>query len=409
MTIRRKPLAVALTAAALVTLAVTGLTQAAGPDLSVRAWGVNNVGQLGNGSTLRQPTPAGVLGLHRTDVRQIAAGGDDAEGFAVALLTEGTVRSWGNNTQGQLGNGTLTGQPFPGSVAGLSGVTSVAAGLRHALAVKDGRVYAWGDNRLGQLGNGVTADDKAEKQRVPAAVQSLDEIRTVAAGCGFSVALGEDGTVWTWGENVYNQLGTADAVNRNTPQRVKDLADVTAVAVGCHHSLALLGDGTVKAWGANGQGQLGDDSTANRSTPVDVAHLRNVTGIFTGSRSSYAVQSDGTVKAWGDNAAGQLGDGSAINRTTPVRVDALRGARDIAGGVDYTVAALDTGAVVALGSNAQSQLGDGGGPVPAPSGSPAPAPSGAPAPSTKPVTALPAGSGITRLSAAISGRFTFAY
>ncbi|MEU4105023.1 hypothetical protein AB0F16_31375 [Streptomyces tanashiensis] len=129
---------------------------AAGTDPWVRAWGENAQGQLGNGSVLAQQTPAAVTGITRDDVRELSGGGGGAAAaanpFAVALLKDGTVKSWGNNATGQLGNGTLTAQSFPATVAGLSGVSEVSAGLNHVLAVKGGRVLAWGSNASKQLG-----------------------------------------------------------------------------------------------------------------------------------------------------------------------------------------------------------------------------------------------------------------
>ncbi|MFF5970298.1 RCC1 domain-containing protein [Streptomyces sp. NPDC012769] len=365
---------------------------AAGPDPWVRSWGTNTAGQLGNGSTLRQPTPGEVFGLRRADVRSISAGGNDDNGFAVALLGDGTLRSWGSNAQGRLGNNSLTDQPFPAAVAGLSGVDAVDAGLDHVLALKEGRVYAWGGNAHGQLGIGVTGGTDGAR-RVPVEVPGLEGVTAIGAGCEFSVALGADGTVRTWGYNNRGQLASGDNETRNTPFPVPGLTDVTAISVGCLHVLALTDRGTVKAWGWGNEGALGNDSTANSATPVDVLHLKNVTHVSTGGWTSYARTADGTVKGWGWNGNGQIGDGTTVNRTTPVRVDALRGARDVTGGWDYTVAALDSGAVVSLGNDAQGQLGDGG----------------AAAVVAEPVTALPAGSGVTHVTAPPRGTFAFAY
>ncbi|MGW1122073.1 RCC1 domain-containing protein [Streptomyces tanashiensis] len=368
---------------------------AAGTDPWVRAWGENAQGQLGNGSVLAQQTPAAVTGITRDDVRELSGGGGGAAAaanpFAVALLKDGTVKSWGNNATGQLGNGTLTAQSFPATVAGLSGVSEVSAGLNHALAVKGGRVLAWGSNASKQLGTG---QDTTNPYKNPIPVQSLDKVKDVGAGCDFSVALRQDGTVWTWGKGDNGRLGTGNNTTRETPQKVPDLVDVESVAVGCDHVLALTADGIVKAWGKGAEGQLGNDSTTDSNKPVDVAYLDAVARIFATSASGFAVLDDGSLAGWGKNTDRQLGDGTNANRTTPVVLDTLKGVQSIAGGADFTVAALDDGSVIGWGANAAAQLGDGT--TTAPTG-------------TSTVTALPPGSGITHVTTTMTGKSAFAY
>ncbi|MFD4869746.1 RCC1 domain-containing protein [Streptomyces sp. NPDC058412] len=385
----RRTLLTALTLTALTAATPCLSAQAAGTDPWIRAWGDNALGQLGNGSVLAQQTPAAVLGVTRDDVRELAAGGGDKNAFAIALLRDGTVKSWGANLTGQLGNGTIVNQSFPATVTKLSGVSEIAAGSNHALAVKGGRVLAWGDNAKKQLGTGL---DATTPYRTPVDVQSLDKVRDVGAGCDFSVALRQDGTVWTWGAGANGRLGTGNATDRATPQQVPDLADVESISVGCDHVLALTADGTVKAWGKNTEGQLGNDSVTDSNKPVDVAYLNTVAKVFATSASGFAVLDDGSVTGWGKNTEGQLSDGTKANRTTPVPLDHLKGVQDVNGGVDFTLAALDDGSVIGWGANALGQLGDGT--------------TTAPASTT---TALPPGSQITRVAATLTGKSGFAY
>ncbi|WP_416969630.1 RCC1 domain-containing protein [Streptomyces sp. 4F14] len=397
-----RPLLLAALAATTLTLATPA--HAAGPaDPWVRAWGDNGVGQLGNGSKISQQTPAAVTGLSRNDVRKVSGGGGTASGtganattnsFGIALLNDGTVKSWGANTTGQLGNGTTTNQEFPATVAGVYGVSDVSAGADHVLAVKDGRVLAWGSNATKQLGTG---QDTTNPYKNPTPVQSLDLVKDVGAGCGFSVALRQDGTVWTWGSNANGRLGVpgvpvTTTTSRETPQQVPDLTDVESIAVGCDHVLALTADGVVKAWGKGAEGQLGDDKKADSPTPVDVAYLGTVARVFATNASSFAVLDDGSVQAWGKNDTKQLGDGTTANRTTPVPIDSLKGVQEIAGGPDFTLAVLDDGSVIGWGANAAAQLGDGT--VVSPPGT---------------TTALPPGSGVTHVAALKSGKSGFAY
>ncbi|MGW5780732.1 RCC1 domain-containing protein [Streptomyces sp. NPDC003863] len=384
----------AAVAAAFTLAALAAPAHAAPRDPWVRAWGLNIGGQLGNGTVLDQPTPGSVPGVARADVREVSAGGFNSNlSFALALLNDGTVLSWGGNISGQLGNGTTTQQGFPAAVAGLSGVSTIsAAGGPFALAVRGGRVLAWGTNANGQLGNGLTTPDKDGLATRPVAVQSLNRVTDVSGGCGHSVALREDGTVWAWGRNDVGQLGNGDNVDRNTPQKVPGLDDVVAVTAGCLHTLALTAEGTVKAWGHNTNGQLGDDSTAHSNVPVDVRHLSDVKKIFAGAYQSYAVLDDGTVRAWGWNGQGQLGDGSTVSRTTPVPVPGLTDVQDMAGGWQHTLAVLADQSVLAWGNNSNGQLGDGTTDA-----------------SSTPVTALPAGSGVTRVAASVANKSSYAY
>jgi alpha-tubulin suppressor-like RCC1 family protein len=152
--------------------------------------------------------------------------------------------AWGDNSAGEFGNGTLTGSDAPGDVSGLSGVRAVAAGGRHELAVlSGGTVMSWGDDTFGQLGNGIASANGDTE--VPAAVPGLSGVTAVAAGEEHSLALLSDGTVMSWGENRYGQLGNGSTVGSAVPVPVKGLTGVTAIAGGGQHALALLSDGTV--------------------------------------------------------------------------------------------------------------------------------------------------------------------
>lgn len=382
-------------AAALVTVLVPtaiGTPAHAGPsDPWVRAWGQNNSGQLGNGSTLDQFTPSAVKGLARKDVRELTSGGWTTDQvFALALLNDGTVQSWGGNVSGQLGDGTTANRGFPGAVAGLSGVTDIAAGLDFALALRGGRVLAWGSDAYGQLGDGLP--DPTGPVTRPVAVQSLNRVKEITAGCQFGVALRDDGTVWTWGRNHEGQLGLGSATDMGTPQRVPGLENVVAVSAGCRHALALTADHTVKSWGRNGSGELGSGDTTPSPVPVDVAHLDGVTRIFAAPYHNHALLADGGVRAWGWNKSGQLGDGTAISRTTPVPVTGLSGVASVLGGYGFSLALLDDQSVVAWGENDLGQLGD-----------------GTAAASMSPVLALPPGSGTTRLATATAWKSAYAY
>ncbi len=335
-------------------------------DNTVWAWGCNDDGQLGDGTTTSRLTPAQVSGL--TGVTAIAAGKD----HTVALKSDGTVWAWGHNNDGELGDGTTTSRSTPVQVSGVTGVTAISVGYGHTVALKsDGTVWAWGYNYNGQLGDGTTTC-----KLTPAQVSGLTEIAAIAAGGDHTVALKSDGTVWAWGYNDYGELGDGATASRSTPVQVDGLTGVTAIAAGSYHTVALKSDGTVCSWGANGYGELGDGATASRSTlgqvssladatmairliPVPAFNLTGATAIAAGYEHAAAVQSDGTVWAWGRNICGELGDGTTDDHSTPAQVSGLTGVIAIAAGLWHTVALKSDGTVWAWGWNYYGQLGDG--------------------------------------------------
>ncbi|MFF2235777.1 RCC1-like domain-containing protein [Streptomyces anulatus] len=336
---------------------------------TVMSWGAGIVGQLGNGTMTDSPTPTAVTDLLRGDVDKISAGGTSAENsFALALSKSGgTVRSWGHNASGQLGNSTHADQKVPVKVPVLPPVEDIAAGGEHALAVdKHGQVYSWGDNAYGQLGNNRTGDNRG----VPGRVQGMPKVKQIAAGCDFSMALLENGTVYAWGRGVQGQLGNGNRATSSVPRKVSGLKDVTKIAAGCHHALALApsedGKSVVKAWGYNIYGQLGNSSTASAVTPVDVEWLEGVDDIKAGAWHNYAILSDGSVWGWGHNQFGQLLDESETfdgetyrtNRTAPIEIPQLRGVSKLAAGAHHGVMLKDD-YVYTWGQNGDGQLGNG--------------------------------------------------
>ncbi len=175
------------------------------------------------------------------DIRSIGGGG----WHSIAMKNDGTAWTWGINNAGQLGNGTLTNSAAPVQVIGLNDIIAASGGFEHTLALKsDGTVWAWGDNRYGELGNGTNTNSS-----VPVRVSGLSDVIAVFAGASHSVALKSDGTVWTWGLNDAGQLGDGTNTNRNIPTPVSGLSNATAISAKCFRSIALTSDGTVWAWG----------------------------------------------------------------------------------------------------------------------------------------------------------------
>ena len=242
-----------------------------------------------------------------------------------ALRSDGTVWCWGYNASGELGDGTTTdaltpvrvaglARATPVQVSGLTTATEVATAYRHSCALlADRTVRCWGYNNAGQLGDGTVGT-----RTTPVQTQTLTTATQLANS---SCALLADNTVRCWGSNVYGQLGDATTTNAPTPVQVTGLATATQIANSGSHTCALLADHTVRCWGFNGNGEVGDATTTNRSAPVQVPGITAATQIATGSNHTCALLGDSTVRCWGSNTAGQLGDATtSANRLSPVQV-----------------------------------------------------------------------------------------
>ncbi len=337
-------------------------------DGSVRCWGLNNRGQLGNGTTMSSTMPVTVTGI--TNAIQVAAGLE----HTCALLGDGTVACWGDNSFGQLGNGTTTNSTTPVPVSGISTAISVRAGnfdANHACALLlDGTVRCWGSNNFGQLGNGTTTNSS-----IPVSVSGINGLTPattavdVSAGgslnSGHTCAIMQNGSVLCWGKNSSGQLGNGGFVNSTTPVPVTGISTAVtttlgSVAAGGHHTCARIQDGTVRCWGTNFAGQLGDGTTTQSSTPVTVSGVSSAILIAAGNLHSCVFLSDASVRCWGSNNAGQLGNGSFTDSSTPVTPT---GSPTFGGGLTaglfHTCGARADLTIQCWGNDGAGQLGNG--------------------------------------------------
>ena len=353
--------------ASLITIASMGAGTAEAASGSAWAWGLNSDGELGNGSV----TPYGGLAtpVEAVNLSNIVSvdGGDQ---HSLALKSDGTVWAWGNNGWGQLGDGGYTRSLTPIQVPGLTNVTAIAAGSLHNLAVKsDGTVWAWGFNYFGQVRIGKSGD--RGNVLSPTQVKGLAGVTAVAAGGDTSFALKSDHTVWAWGYDGQGELGngTSDENPHGTPTKVRNLSTVVAIGAGVEHGLAVMAGGTVSAWGDNQNSELGAPTharcgvyrTACSTVPVMVVGLGGVTAVAGGYGNTLALKSDGSAWGWGSNGYGELGNGKAqlFGGVISPVKAKVRHVIAIAAGASYSLWLRSDGTVWAAGSNDFGQLGNG--------------------------------------------------
>lgn len=284
---------------------------------------------------------------------QVTAGGD----HSCALLVGGKAKCWGDNLDGELGDGTNTDSAIPVLVNGLANGTDISAGGWHTCAiVSDPAVMCWGYNYDGELGNGTNTDSNT-----PVMVTGLAGTTDLSAGMEHTCAVLTDMSVKCWGENYFGALGNGNNNDSNTPVSVNSINTATQVAAGEDHTCALLADTTVQCWGRNFLGQLGDGSNTNTNSPVAVTGLIGATQIAAGSDHTCALLTDTTVKCWGGNFSGELGNGTFVDSNVPVAVPGLLGATQITAGsyVDHTCVLVALGAAKCWGNNLYGELGNG--------------------------------------------------
>ena len=372
-------------------------------------WGISpdKGSQLGRESTTITPPDSASRGIRFNQVSGSKNYNSMEYGFSLAVGSDGNAYAWGNNSVGQLGDGTGTSyrntpvrvktpdrNTYPDLPADFTYV-QVSAGSYHSLAVgSDGNAYAWGSNGSGRLGDGTTSSRNApvrvktpDRNTYPDLPKDFTYVQ-VSAGTDHSLALGSDGYAYAWGYNSNGQLGNSSSgyTANPVPVRVRDPANPTdsskglkaaQVRAGYNHSLAVGSDGNAYAWGDNSNGQLGDGTYTTRYAPVRVKTpdrntYPDLPSDFTylqvaGSNHSLAVGSDGNVYAWGDNYDGQLGNNTTGNSSVPVRVrnpakpnDTSKGlqAAQVSAGGDHSLAVGSDGYAYAWGINNWGQIGN---------------------------------------------------
>jgi alpha-tubulin suppressor-like RCC1 family protein len=276
--------------------------------------------------------PIQVTALGATVV-EVAAGAR----HTCARKADGTLWCWGYNSRGEIGNGTTSYQLSPALVTALGDqVVQVSAGGETTCARKaDLTLWCWGDNFFGQLGDGTT-DSASSPVQVAALGNGVVEVSAGLHTC----ARKADGTMWCWGQNSAGELGdgtgcppspSLPSCGRSSPVQVTALdTDVVEVSTGGYDTCARRTDGHLWCWGANDKdanyGSIGDGATCalpmcGKASPTPVTALgTGVVEVAAGQSRTCARKADGTLWCWGNNFYGQLGDGTTVSRSTPQQV-----------------------------------------------------------------------------------------
>ena len=221
-------------------------------DGSLYMWGVNDFGQIGDGTTKNRYKPTKIL----DHVVSVSLG----DYYSGAITQDGSLYMWGSNVYGQIGDGTTEDRYKPTKI--LDHVIAVSLGYCHSGAItQDGSLYMWGSNDSGQIGDGTT-EDRYKPTKI------LDHVIAVSLQTGNSGAITQDGSLYMWGSNVYGEIGDGTEEDRYKPTKILD--HVIAVSLGVGHSGAITQDGSLYMWGWNSDGQIGDGTTKARYTPTQI-------------------------------------------------------------------------------------------------------------------------------------------
>lgn len=295
-------------------------TLAIGSDGELYTCGFNGFGQVGRSGN--SYIPAKVTLANGVKPKEIACG----KYHSMAIGDDGNLYSWGYNWSGQVGDGTTTQRNTPTKVILPSGIKpiQISGGESHSMAIcNDGNLYAWGRNNNGQLGDGTNVNKLIPTKSIfPNGVKA----KRVSLGLSVSTAIGDDGELYTWGDDSWLQCG---GIGSGTTPRKATLASgvkPTQLSCGPYHVMAIGDDGNLYTWGNSQYGQLGNGMhgiSTGTSIPQKIVLPDEVKPkqIACGNSSSMVIGNDNNLYAWGWNCEGQLGDGTTIDKYTPTKIN----------------------------------------------------------------------------------------
>jgi alpha-tubulin suppressor-like RCC1 family protein len=305
-------------------------------DGQLWAWGVNRQGKLGDNTTATKSSPVQTV-AGGTNWKQADAGYDHSAG----VKTDGTLWTWGANDFGQLGTNNITHRSSPvQTVAAGTTWKQVSTGAFHSAAIKnDGTLWNWGWNNKGQLADGTTSNRSSPVQTAAGGTNW----RLVSCGIYHAAAIKNDGSLWTWGNNDFGQIGDGTTTDRSSPvQTIAGGSNWKLVACGDYFTVAIKEDGTLWSWGVNTHGQIGSNNTTSYSSPVQtVAGGTDWKLVDAGSYHTTAIKTNGSMWAWGRGNLGQHGNGASSNRSSPIQISSDTNWRRVACGSTSTYGIRD--------------------------------------------------------------------
>jgi alpha-tubulin suppressor-like RCC1 family protein len=322
----------------------------------VSCWGAGFDGQLGAGNTLNFdiPTPTVGLPLPGGSVNAVTSGPDTG----CALNPSLTVDCWGQYVGDGTANTYDTAQAITDLPAGIAQVSVADQGA--CTVTSGGGLDCWGDNTWGEVGNGTSGSPATS----PVAVSITGTVQAVSTGGQHACAVVNGATMgeaFCWGDNTYGGLGDGTTTQQDSPVRVQKLSRISEISAGQFHTCAIIIAGLVRCWGDNSSGELGNNSTSNSDKPVTVSGLTSVVQVAAGQSFTCALTNSGSVYCWGYNVDGELGDGTTTQSKIPVAVSGLGGSNPvlaIATGNTQACAVLQSLQVDCWGSNGLGQLGN---------------------------------------------------
>jgi alpha-tubulin suppressor-like RCC1 family protein len=231
----------------------------------------------------------------------------------LAIRNDGSIWSWGNNDYSQIGNNTTIDQPSPIQITQSSEFVTISVGTYNSTAIKDdGSLWYWGRNFYGTTGTPDTP--------IPEEITEFENCVSVATGLNNTAVIKSDRTLWVWGWNEYGTNGDGTYISSSTPNQVGSDTNWSSVSIGSQHISAIKTDGSLWAWGRNNNYAIGNNVFGEQTTPLRIGNANDWNKTYSGYSANLAIKNDGSLWAWGWNSYGQLGDGTTTNRLSPVQI-----------------------------------------------------------------------------------------